>query len=147
MVDNINKETINKWNFIYSIKEKKYTKFMILIIGIAFIIPISVYALCKCNINIASNVQINYLKSSFCILDEDNNPVYVPINSGMTWNDLFSYANNNIDSRFVLEPYAIASYPPLKFYYKDEDEEYDIYFNDPNYYKFYRFFFENTFIS
>ena len=40
------------------LKKKKYTKFMILIIGIAIIIPISVCALCKYNIMINSNINI-----------------------------------------------------------------------------------------
>ena len=39
------------------LKKKKYAKFMILIIGTVIIIPISVYALCKCEINIQSNVK------------------------------------------------------------------------------------------
>lgn len=40
------------------LKKKKYTKFMILIIGTAIIFPISIYALCKCEIKIESNVKI-----------------------------------------------------------------------------------------
>ena len=34
------------------LKKKQYIKFIVLIIGITIIIPISVYALCKCNISI-----------------------------------------------------------------------------------------------
>lgn len=41
------------------LKKKKYTKFMILIIGTVIIIPISVYALCKCEIIVNSNIKIN----------------------------------------------------------------------------------------
>ena len=40
-------------------RKKKYIKFMILIIGTAIIIPISAYALCKCDITIDSNITIN----------------------------------------------------------------------------------------
>ena len=40
-------------------KKKKYTKFLILIIGCGAIVPIGVYALCKCDINIESKVVIN----------------------------------------------------------------------------------------
>ena len=40
------------------LKKKKYTKFMALIIVSTIFIPISVYALCKCNIAIDSNIKI-----------------------------------------------------------------------------------------
>ncbi len=40
------------------LRKKKYIKFMILIMGIAVIIPISVYALCKTEIKIESNINI-----------------------------------------------------------------------------------------
>ena len=40
------------------LKKKKYTKFMILVIGTAIIIPISVYALCKCDIIIKTKIMI-----------------------------------------------------------------------------------------
>ena len=40
------------------LKKKKYTKFMILVIGTTIIMPISVYALCKCDIKVESNVTI-----------------------------------------------------------------------------------------
>jgi surface protein len=52
---------------IIILKKKINAKFMILIIGIGIIIPICVYALCKCEINIASNVKIykNYYKCNY----------------------------------------------------------------------------------
>ena len=40
------------------IRKKQYAKFMILIAFISIIIPISVYAICKCEINIKSNIKI-----------------------------------------------------------------------------------------
>ena len=43
------------------LKKKQYKKFMILIIGISTVIPISVYALCKCDIKIESNIVISNL--------------------------------------------------------------------------------------
>ena len=53
------------------LKKKKYTKFMILIIGTAIIIPISAYALCKCNIAINSNIEI--IRRTECNSFEDDN--------------------------------------------------------------------------
>lgn len=41
------------------LKKKKYIKFMILLVGITILIPISVYALCKCEINIESRISIS----------------------------------------------------------------------------------------
>ena len=43
---------------LITLKRKKYNKFMILIIGIAIIIPISVNAICKCEIKLNSDVEI-----------------------------------------------------------------------------------------
>lgn len=40
------------------LRNKQYTKFMVFILGITIIIPISAYALCKSNISITSNVKI-----------------------------------------------------------------------------------------
>ena len=41
------------------LKKKKYAKLMILIIATSIIIPMSVYALCKCEIKVESKVEIN----------------------------------------------------------------------------------------
>ena len=41
------------------LRNNKYAKFMILIFGAVIIIPISAYALCRCDINIESNVKID----------------------------------------------------------------------------------------
>ncbi len=43
---------------LYIVLRKKYVKFMILLLGISVIIPISVYALCKCDLTINSTVTI-----------------------------------------------------------------------------------------
>ena len=51
------------------LRKEKYTKYMILIIGITIIIPMSVYALCKCDITVKSKIRI----------DKDNGiePIYL----------------------------------------------------------------------
>ena len=51
------------------LKKKKYTKFMALVIGTAIIIPMSVYALCKCDITIVSNIEIKNKKYNPCIFE------------------------------------------------------------------------------
>ena len=66
---------------------KKYTKLMILLIGTVTIIPISIYALCKCEINIESNVEIDYLNSYFC----ESSGGYMKYRKGMTWNEYVDY--------------------------------------------------------
>ena len=40
------------------LRKKEYAKFMVLLIGTAIIIPVSVYAICKCDIMIESNIKI-----------------------------------------------------------------------------------------
>ena len=44
------------------LRKKKYAQFMILIVGIAIIIPLSVFALCKCDITVNSNVKITKIQ-------------------------------------------------------------------------------------
>ena len=73
------------------LKQKKYTKFMILIIGIAIIIPISVYAICKYEIKIESNVEIKRPKYKVymrikSLIEEDkiNSGEYIVNNYGIS---------------------------------------------------------------
>jgi len=49
------------------LKKKKYTKFLLLILGTAIIVPISVSAVCKCEIKIESNVEIKKKLDIFTI--------------------------------------------------------------------------------
>jgi len=48
------------------LKNKKYKKSFVLIIGTIIIIPFSVYAICKCNIDIDSNITIGKVKQNPC---------------------------------------------------------------------------------
>ena len=48
------------------LKKKKFAKFMILIVGTAIIIPISVYALCKCEIKVNSKVLVESSNKYVC---------------------------------------------------------------------------------
>ncbi len=48
------------------LKKKKYVKFMILLIGVTIIVPMSVYALCKSEIKIESNITIEKEIHEFC---------------------------------------------------------------------------------
>ena len=48
------------------LKKKKYTKFMILVIGTTIIMPISVYALCKCDIIVVSKVLVESSNKYVC---------------------------------------------------------------------------------
>jgi len=51
------------------LRKTKYTKYMILIIGITVTIPISVYALCKSTINIDSRITISKVKPNPCTFE------------------------------------------------------------------------------
>ena len=59
------------------LKKKKYTKFMILVIGIAIIIPMSVYALCKVEIKFDSNVTIK--KENIIVIKDYGYCSYEPV--------------------------------------------------------------------
>lgn len=49
------------------LKKKKFTKYMVLIIGIAIIVPMSVYAVCKISLKIDSNVKIVEEKTFYSV--------------------------------------------------------------------------------
>ncbi len=87
------------------------------------------------------NTNSNQFNSSFCLFDYNNNRHHIPFNSGMTWNEFFSYAKN--DSRFVYEVESVCSFQPLNCYVKGEDADFDAYLNNSNYYKHYRLMYNN----
>ena len=58
------------------LEKKKYTKFMILIICTAIIIPMSVYALCKYEIKIESKIKINKLTATLIAGNKFNEKLY-----------------------------------------------------------------------
>ena len=89
------------------LKKKKYTRFMILIIGTVIIIPISAYALCKCDIKIESNVKIDYLNSYFC----EEGLGYMKYRKGMTWQEYVDY--------------IIPNYQNYKLYTLKEDNTFE----------------------
>ena len=64
------------------LKKKKYTKFMVLIIGLSIIIPISVYALCKCEITIESNVEIKNIPKCKSFESDDLETIISVLKSG-----------------------------------------------------------------
>lgn len=76
----------------YAIKKKESILF-ILIISFSILIPISISALCKCNINIKSNIKVNYLNSYFYVCDQHD--YYMPYRKGMTWVEFDDYIVEN----------------------------------------------------
>ena len=71
------------------LKKKSYTKFMIFVIGTAIIIPMSVYALCKCEIKIESKVEIKSTISTAKVyiircFSNSIETLYIPYEEGMT---------------------------------------------------------------
>ena len=58
------------------LKKKKCTKFMTLVIGTVIIIPMSVYALCKCEIKIESNVEITKITNQGTLVEQTDNVSY-----------------------------------------------------------------------
>ena len=73
------------------LKKKEYTKYMVILLIISIFIPLSVYAICKCEINIKSKIRIsNNPKFCYTYLDEN---YYFEFINGMTWSEY-------IDSEF-----------------------------------------------
>lgn len=78
---------------------KKYSKLMVIIITLMMIIPVSVYALCKCSLKVDSRVRIEKNVQSFCIkaVSSDYSRIYYyPYERGMTWSDFINSNYNNI---------------------------------------------------
>ena len=97
------------------LKKKKYTKFMILIFGTAIIIPISVYAACKSQLQIESNVIIRENEFDIFTLDNTNvgDDFSNEINYYRNYNDvpetpsLFHHVyNNKITTASIAIPYG-----------------------------------------
>ena len=57
--------SLSESSYIF-LRKKKYTKFMILVIGTTIIMPISVYALCKCDIIVVSKVLVESSNKYVC---------------------------------------------------------------------------------
>lgn len=87
------------------LKKKKYVKFMILIAISAIIVPMSVYALCKCDINIESKIVINKINTLSVDLDcsyesaylsnglKSKLPISINYYGNITWNNLINSIN------------------------------------------------------
>jgi len=90
-------------------RKKKLVKFMVLIIGTSIIIPISVHALCKCEISVASNVVIKETRpvtfykqwSSVRPIDDYVVNNVVPVNDYGKYIDLYMTNDDNYDSKNV----------------------------------------------
>lgn len=80
------------------LKKTKYVKFMILSIGFATIIPISVYALCKCEIKVESKVEIQSQYDYWCHIIYYNSSQYnlFKYKKGMTWREYYESEDPNI---------------------------------------------------
>ena len=85
------------------LKKKKYNKFMVLVIGSMIIIPVSVYALCKCEINIESNVTIRETREvtfykQWKLYSKSYEYMMVPTNEFYKYLDLYMTSYNNYDA-------------------------------------------------
>ena len=106
------------------LKKKSYAKFMILIIGAVILIPISIYAICKCEIMINSTVKIKnnsytgtlYRYNNIRIKNGSNISGYFLKSSNLSRNTLYSTkeeCNANITDDEVCEKIqdSIFNYP------------------------------------
>ena len=87
------------------LKKKKYAKFLILIVISAIIVPMSAYALCKCDINIESKIVINKINTLSIDLDcsyesaylsndlKSKLPISINYYGNITWNNLVNSIN------------------------------------------------------
>ena len=105
-------------------KKKKYVKYMILILGISIIIPMSVKALCKCEIIVESKVKIESQYDYWCWLFY-NSYVDVKIHKfkkGMTWEEYVASDDINL---------GVTSNPNVNIMFKrEEGGRFDIGFGD-----------------
>ena len=109
------------------LRKKKYIKILVIIIVSAFIIPISVYAICKCEIKIESNIKIEYLNSYFRLCMGSSfgqSDVYIPYRKGMTWIEFDDYILENYQkykTYIQKSDGTLEEYGYLKKYGMDKD--------------------------
>ena len=115
---------------LVTINKKKYIKYLVLIA--LFIIPTSVYAICKCDITVNSHIGI--LKTSkFCYTYEGEEH-YFDFVEGMTWGE---YVNSPLNKNYIqfaqgeAQPYGLnKTYYDCYHLDKINDEYYGSYSND-----------------
>ena len=78
----------------YLLRRSEIAKIMVLIIGIAFIAPLSVYAICMCRFNVNSNVKIS-AGTHFCLNGEEK--MFFEYSRGETLKSYFINIIENID--------------------------------------------------
>lgn len=101
------------------LNRKKIIKAMILIIGVSIIIPLSVNALCNCEISIESNIKIGNISLNKIYIADFNreNMEEYSFEDGMTWAEWInsSYNKDNItfiegyDICYINSPYMYKS--------------------------------------
>lgn len=96
-------------SIIMLLRKKKYSKIMILVIAASTIIPIGVYAICKCNITVDSNVEIVQENPKFCIeyspSDFEERTKYLEFEEGMTWENFIESEYNVMGNQKILDYY------------------------------------------
>lgn len=102
------------------LKKKKTAKLMILIIGVTVIIPISTYAICKCDIKINSSVEIIREEAYFKIREHkcerswEQEATYI-YRKGMTFNDYINsnyYKNLSEEDKYLIDELLKISNDP-----------------------------------
>ena len=111
------------------LKKKKYTKFMILVIGTAIIIPIGVYAICKENIEINSNIKITrsvpVTETIYWAL-QDNNMDDLNETLVISSEEVDGILKGNIpgDSTFI--SYSLVPWITSNYYYDNNNLSYNV---------------------
>jgi len=104
------------------IRKKKYKNLVLLITFTSIIVPISVYAACNVELNINSNIVIDYLNSYFKVCDQYE--YYMPYREGMKWQEYDDFIIENYSSykSYIMnEQGELEEFKPLKKYGMDED--------------------------
>lgn len=96
---------------------KKYNKLMVLLVALMLVIPVSVYALCRCSLKVDSRVRIESKVQSFCIrygADLVNSEaLYFRYEKGMTWDEYINsdYNEGNRISYLIRDPERVSISP------------------------------------
>ena len=98
---------------IIFITKKKYSGLLMIVFSL-MLIPFSVHALCKLELNINIKVQVDYLNSFFCLNSmEDGRDYYIPFRKGMKWTEFDDYI---IDNYYKYKTYIMNQDGELKPY-------------------------------
>ena len=83
------------------LRKRTHGKYLILLIGFATLIPISVYAICKCEVKVESKVEIK-AKKKVCVMEGIVGTIHLlPYMENVTWDEYYERSSDEIKNELL----------------------------------------------